>query len=153
LTALRDNHIAAAEGSAGAPKYALKSVIGSRTGAGNIDFNSIGAWSGVWFTFSTYNVSGISTRALYFDATDDGGSTYLGAVALYTLPITSDSVITGFFDFATGLVHGTISGAGATTFSQTIAGASTAIDGVRFIGNTDVNCGVLIHPNGGESAT
>lgn len=156
MDAYRQNVIAALEGAAGAPKPALKSLIGSFT-TGNLDFNSIGVWSGVWFSLTARNSSGSTTRTLLFDATDDGGSSHLGAVTIYALPASSEAQIIGFFDFATGVVHGTIMSSGATpnavTFSQTVPGASLSIDGVRFKGATDITAGAMIHPNGGESAT
>ncbi len=150
--ALRDNPKAAAEGAADAYKFAMKSLIGTFTTSIK-DFNSLGAWSGVWFSLSAANSSGSTPRAISLNASDDGGSTYLGAVTLYTVPVSSAVQIIGFFDFATGVVHGTFSGTAAGTFTQTIAGASAAIDGIRFIGSTDITAGVMIHPNGGESAT
>ena len=152
-TLYRDNPIAMLEGAAGAPRVALKSAIGSFT-TGNLDFNSLDGWGGVWFSCGANNSSGASTRGIAFDATDDGGSTYLGVVTLYMVPVTSSVQLVGFFDFATGVVHGTYqSTSAAGTFTQTIAGASTSINGVRFNGATDITAGVMIHPNGGETTS
>jgi len=148
--ALRDNPIAMAEGAPGAPRFALKTDSAAFT-TGNADFNSLDSWSGCWFSVMAYNANGVSARNLSFDATD---GSYLGAKTLLAVPTTTFVTLTGFFDFATGLVHG-VYGGGTTAgvFSQTIAGASLSITGVRFKGTTDLTCGVFVSPNGGESAS
>ena len=152
LTLLRDNPEAAAEGASGAYKYALKSESAAFS-TGVHDFTGLDAWSGVWFTVTAYN-TGASNRDIKIDASDDSGSTWLGGELLYTMPGGSAAQITGFLDFATGVVHGVYMSSGAAgRFSQTIVGASTSIDEVRFRGATDITAGVLIHPNGGESTS
>ena len=154
MTALRDNPIATAEGSSGAPKFAVKTDAGSFSSAA-LDFNSVGAWSGVFFTCSTARTTG-STATVTMDATTDGGSSYLGAVTLATVPANGFTTLTGFLDFATGLVHGTSqSSIGAALFSQTISGASLSIDGIRFSASTfsSFEGTAIVQFNGGESAT
>ncbi len=152
MTRMRDNPQAAAEGASGAYKFALKSAIGTFSGS-NLDFGGLDDFSGVWFQCYAVNTSG-GFANLSFDATD---GSYLGAQILLTLPLSTAYGLTGFFDFATGLVRGCYGGNASTstpgTFSQTILGASTGITGIRFTGASGVAGSVLIHPNGGESSS
>lgn len=155
LVALNDNVAATMEQQANAAKFALKSEVGS--GSTDVDFNGLGTFSGVWFKLEANNTAG-AVRNVLFDATVDGGLNYLGAVTLRSVTNTSTASLTGFFDFATGLVHGVFyergNGIVTGTFSQTVAGASLSINGVRFdTNNSGLALAVMIHPNGGESAT
>ncbi len=158
MIALDQNLAATAAGETDAPKIALKSDAAA-LGSGNTDFSGLGAWSGVWFTIGVRNSNAVTTRTVSFDLSDDGGSTVLGAVVLASIPPNAGGTISGFCDFATGLVIGVSASANSITvgsagvINQTVAGSSLAVDYVRFIGDTNLAGGVMIHPNGGESAT
>lgn len=152
MDAIANNPTAMAEGATGAPKIALKSASGSFTSSA-LDFGSLDAWSGVWLSCTAYN-SGASSSNIDIYVTNDAFSTLLGGVTIHSLGPGTAVTIAGFLDFATGIIHGTYAeGSLAGVFSQTIAGASVAINGVRFPNSSGVSGGVMIHPNGGESAT
>lgn len=149
LTQLRDNPRALAEQASGAPKIALKSVIGSFSGQ-YLDV-SVAGFLGARFSLHVYNSDASLARTITFDATD---GSYLGAKLLATIPTSSNATLEGFFDFATGIVHGVVSYQGtAATFNQTISGASTGITGIRFTQEASISGAAIVHPNGGQSAS
>lgn len=151
VQALRDNPIAMAEGASNAPKFAIKSVPNALIVATNHDFGSLGDFSGVWFSLSAQNASGAAARTITMDATD---GSYLGAVTLVSIPSSEWVWLNCFFDFATGSVDGHyLTASGAGLINQTIAGASLSITGIRITTASDVSGALMLHPNGGESAS
>ena len=150
FTRLRDNPIAIAQGASGAPKIATQSAV-SDFDITPADFNSLGAFGGAWFTINgSYDGAGGGPFALTITVTDDGGSTYKTPQTLFTTIASSptDVLITGFVDFATGEVRAI---AKNVSVELTIAGSSSAVDGIRFSsGYAGFECAVIINANGGE---
>lgn len=158
LDRLRNNPIAIAEGATGAPRIASKSDVGA-FGSSPADFNSLGEYSGVWFTIYGYDTGGgAGPFNISISGTTDGGSSYLTAVDMVSTGGTGQNItIEGFFDFATGLVKfialESVTLPRISSGSSTMAGASIAIDGIRFTSDSNVGCVVIINPNGGEAAS
>lgn len=137
MQALRDNPLAIAEQSAGAPKIRQVNVVSGASGFTQT-FTGLGDYGGV--EFSTFGVNtGGSAAALTIQYSTDGGSTWSTAFTLASLLGTTGTCIgEGFLDFASGTVgfagrHAAASGFGTNyQASGTMAGASLAIDAVRF---------------------
>lgn len=135
--ALADNPLAIAEQAAGAPKIRHVNVVSGASGFTQT-FTGLGDYGGV--EFSTFGVNtGGAVAAITIQYSTDGGSTWSTAFTLASVPGTTGTCIgEGFLDFASGTVgfagrHAAASGAGTNyQASGTMAGASLAIDAVRF---------------------
>lgn len=153
FTRLRDNPIAIAEGSSGAPQIKTKSGVGA-FGISPADFNDLGAFGGVWFTiYSVDSGAGAGPFNISIAGSTDNGTSHLTAADMVSTNSALNIIITGYYDFGTGAVTGIVlKGGSQSTFSLTMAGSSSAVDAIRFTANSNVPCVVMINPNGGEQA-
>lgn len=152
-TRMRDNPEAIAEGATDAPRNALKSET-AEWSATTQAFPDLDSWQGVWFTMHNHNASGVTARDVTMAVSVDNGSTILDTVTLISVPLGAREISTCFLDFATGVVHGPSSSANSVSLiNETFSGASTAINWIRFTTTTNLTSAILIHPNGGESAS
>jgi len=154
FTRLRDNPIAIAEGSSGAPQIKTKSDVGA-FGASPADFNDLGAFGGVWFTIYGYDTGGgAGPFNISIAGSTDNGTSHLTAVNMVSTGAAQNVSITGYYDFATGAVTGasleSVTLPRVNSFSLTMAGSSSAVNGIRFTSDINVGCVVMINPNGGE---
>lgn len=143
---IRDNPLAIAEGSSGAPKIADKIDTGSSVGGGNIDFTGLGEYSGVWIHGGAERTGAADTVTLQYST--DGGSSWSSATNIFSIEDAEPSAFTVFFDFASGDYYA----AGAITSklsTGTISGTSTSIDAIR-LSSTGADVGVIIRPQGGQ---
>jgi hypothetical protein len=152
MSALADNPTAIAEGASGAPKIATKTAVGSSTT--NLDFSSLGDFSGVLLDVFWRDTTG-SSRTIQLDASDDSGSTFLGAATLFTSGAAGEGTGKLFLDFATGSYKFAymFTGGNCSHTTGTISGASLSIDVVRLTADTDVSVAAFAMPQGGESAS
>lgn len=134
VQALAQNHIAVAEGSAGAPRIASRTMFAQRTGAssGNSDFAGAAEYGGVWVdaTASSADPS-LSTITI---AVSTDGSTFSTAVSIVAPPVSQSEKARFFLDFSTGtyqLVTQVSDGSSdGSTGTMSITGAITH---VRFV--------------------
>lgn len=148
MTALRVNEAI----SALSPTVAKKPTIASGAAAATQAFTGLGAYGGVDFFMHFY--CGVGDGAMSFSYSTNGGSSWSSALSIFTFQ-PGPVMMYGSFDFATGnfvLIGGTTA---ATQYRvvTTMAGASLAIDAVRFVGTSGGATNVigLIKPNGGTT--
>jgi hypothetical protein len=156
-----DNVLAIQEGDATAPKVqpnALrrKSYV-SGAAAQTQTFVGLGTANGVEFTVYTRMVGAGGT--LNFQWSDDTGATWSTAQSIgNTPPTTGGASYTGSFDFATGVLKCIMipidppaaSLTALVVTDVTLAGASGAINQIRFQGNNaNLSCLAHIYTNGG----
>jgi hypothetical protein len=123
-----ENIEAFAEQVTGAPKMRRVNMVGS-------SFTGLGDFSGVEFHVFANNNGGSSAN-VNFQYSTNGGSTWSTAQVLATMSPSNGAVHgAGFFDFASGAIgfSGAAENGDATEVSATMAGASLAIDAVRFV--------------------
>jgi len=105
VQALAQNHIAVAEGSAGAPRIASRTLFVQRTGAssGNSDFSGAAEYGGVWVNATAS--SGDPSRSSIAISVSDDGATFSSAVTIINPAVSESSTVRFFLDFATGDYH------------------------------------------------
>ena len=151
VTALRDNPIAIAEGAPGAPKIRRNNIV-SGTLAQTQTFTNLDAFSGIEF-FAIAATPSTNVRALQFQYSINNGTSWSNAATYDTvLAGTGIRESHGAFDFASGTLLGVTKNSninGIAVFSQTLEGASLAINAVRFTAaSSDVGQIVMLKPCG-----
>lgn len=145
---IRDNPLAIAEGSSGAPKIADKVTSGNAVGGGTVTFTDLDEYSGAWLYGGALRTGASDTITLEFST--DGGSSWSSPEDVFDIEDGESAAFFVFFDFASGEYHAV----GSTSdmhSTGTISGTSTSIDALR-LDSTGAEVGVIIMPQGGQSA-
>jgi hypothetical protein len=162
LTALRDNLAAVAEDDTSAPIKIKRKASIVATPATTTTFTGLGDYSGVEFELTATTTGAINgSFPVQLQYSTNGGSTWSASTTVLTLAVSGGigmlGTMAGSFDFATGALMGigqtTTANGGNTSpvgTNTTVAGASLAIDAIRFTGTSEQNA-VLIRPNGGTA--
>ena len=152
MTALRDNPIAIAEGSSGAPKIADQVDYATATGSSWATVTDLDDYAGCWVDVAFEIVNGIGvTSNLVFEVSDNG-STFYGTVTLLTTGSEQSRLGTGrlFLDFATGAYHFVgQDGVDIMKANGTVSGASLSITDIRWrlTGGDDI--AIIVNAQGG----
>lgn len=145
----RDNPIAIAEGSPGAPKIAIAARPRSANG-GNANFTGLGVFSG----FEAHGMFAVTagSPAITVAASDDGSS-YGSASTMYTA---LSGATSGGFHFAVNFADGAFAyttsdttSTGTTHGTGTLAGVSLDTTAIRFTIGAGGAVSVMGRPNGG----
>ena len=146
-----NNVIALAEGASGAPKIAIKTMIGSAAN-GSFDFTGLGDFSGIRFDIHFYNSSSTVSRNVSMSFSDDG-LVFGIPVVLTPLSLNSRGSISMAADFATGDYEGAYHDFSPGAFSGTVTGSSLSVVAIRLTADADLSISVFAQPNGGASAS
>lgn len=139
----RDNPLAMFRGASNAPRLATKTARGESSG--NLTFSGLGQFQGLWFwgRFTSSQSANVTVTV----SNNASGETFYGSGAIATIVGSGDVYVFGFIDFASGVVKRSF---GTDT---TIAGASNAIQRVRFVSSLSGSFQCMVWANGGESVT
>lgn len=158
-----DNVEAIREGDPTAPKIqpnALRRIaVNGGAAAQTQTFTGLGGYGGIEFEVMVRNDG--TGNPINFQFSTDGGSTWSTAQSLGGVLATSGAAwVAGSFDFASGQIEAIfetfqIAGTAAATLTRTsaaLAGASLAIDAIRFQGgNANITCIAIIRPVGASA--
>ena len=146
---LAGNPIAIAQGAAGSPKIADKTVlIDSLT----TTINNIGDFNGFWIEIggdtSTFEDSDITVEF------SDDGSTFYGQTTLFSVPVNSSMIGRSFFDFISGTYKSLVGIGGYNALSGSVSGLTTSVVSVKITnsGASMVSMDGIMRFQGGESA-
>lgn len=163
MQALRDNPLAIQEGDPTAPKIqpnALRRIaVNGGAAAQTQTFTGLGGYGGIEFEVMVRNDG--TGNPINFQFSTDGGSTWSTAQSLGGVLATSGAAwVAGSFDFASGQLDAIletfqIAGTAAASLTRTsaaLAGASLAIDAIRFQGGiSNITCIAIIRPVGASA--
>jgi hypothetical protein len=142
-TAALENVEAFAEGASGAPKLAMKHLIGAGT-SGNVDFDVTNYGGASFFIRVVNSSSPVIPRNFSVNVSDGTFGTAQTLVSITT----GSLILSGYWIEATGEVEAV----STTTYSATLTKTS-GITTLRFSGSTDLTFGVHVTLDGGEAAT
>ena len=146
--ALRDNPIAIAEGSTGAPKIA-KPIYGAR--GATITFTGLDDFSGASARF--YNNGATGTGSAVSVSFSNNGTTFYGSTVIYPSGGLTNSIVAGDFwiDFSSGdWVSTGVSDITGFHSTGTVSGISLDVVSIRFTTTgSGSQTSVVLAPNGG----
>ena len=146
MEALKNNPVAIAEQSSGAPKIASKNLFGVGSSS-NIDFTVTG-FLGARFFINFFN-SGIGSKSVQMNVSD---GTFDTAVTIVPTVGEGDTgMLHGYWDASSGSIQCAYqSGTSFSTSSQTFTKTS-GITTLRIVGISNLKVSAHVMPDGGES--
>jgi hypothetical protein len=153
IQALRDNILAIAEDDPTAPKIKVKHSV-SGASAQTQTFTGLGDYSGIAFEIKARNAAA-AARNLTIEYSTNGGSSWSAPSTLFASSSSEQLNVSGALDFAGGnllaVIGSSLASTGPGRVNTTMAGASLAIDAVRFAwSGASTELVALIRPNGGS---
>lgn len=153
IQALRDNVEALAEGASGAPKIRVVHTVSGGPSTTQT-FTGLGDYSGISFEIKARNNSG-AARTLTIEYSTNGGGAWSATTTIHSSGVSEQLNVSGAFDFSGGnllaIIGSSVASQGVARTSTTMAGASLAIDAIRFAWNgATADLVALIRPNGGS---